>query len=114
MTNCCFKFILLSVLVLLTINVVIAIFKNLAMLKFKMDTTIAPTLNLSFGWSNAKTPIPKNKNTNVSAEYAIVSYEIFNTFLEPSDMFYAAYIFKNIPFVKIATIPDKPSPSAMR
>lgn len=70
-----------------TINVVIPIFKNLAMLKFIIDTIIAPILNLSFGWSNAKTPIPKNKNTNVSAEYEIVSYEIFNTFLDPSEIF---------------------------
>ncbi len=95
-------------------NVVTPIFKNLAKLKFIIDTTIAPALNLSFGWSNAKTPIPKNKNTNVSAEYAIVSYEIFNTFLDPSDIFYAAYMFKNIPFVKMATIPDNPNPSAIR
>ena len=105
---------MLSVLVLLTINVVTPIFKNLAKLKLIIDTTIAPTLNLSFGWSKAKTPIPKNKNTKVSAEYAIVSYEIFNTFLDASEIFYAAYIFKNIPLVKMATIPDNPSPSAIR
>jgi hypothetical protein len=48
-TNYYFKFILLSVLVLLTINVVTPIFKNLAKLKLIIDTTRAPTLNLSFG-----------------------------------------------------------------
>jgi hypothetical protein len=48
-------------------------FANLAKFKFIMANAIDPIFTSSVGCWKAKTPIPKNIKTKVSAEYDIVS-----------------------------------------
>jgi len=76
-----------SVLVRFTKKLTIQTLRNRAIFKLRIVEIKKPQLIESKGWLNAKTPIPRNKNTIVSAEYAITSYIIFMTFFAAGDIF---------------------------
>ena len=87
MTNYYFQSIAVVVLVLFTNQDTTAILQKRAKFRIRIVRTMAPPPTLCVGWSKAHTPIPRKTKTRVSAEYAIVSYAILSTFLDPLEMF---------------------------
>jgi hypothetical protein len=87
-TNYILKFILdFSDLYQFTSNETIKMFKNLAKNKFTIVVKNNPTPIVLNGFGIANIPMPKNKNTIVSAEWAITSYNILTILLVAVEIF---------------------------
>ena len=115
MTNCYFGVIWeSSPLALLAKKLTVYTLRNLTTNRFAAHKSIVdPPIALK-GWSKATKPMPIKRKTTTSAVYASVWTAVLITYLLACDILGAAYIFKQIPLVTMATIPDSELPSAIK